>query len=65
MEKEAKNIQVGIWKKETTTESTQTKLKNTKKKNSFQSFFDNLLASITSFIDDILENILKFIEDMI
>ena len=50
---------------ETTTENTQTKLKNTKKKNSFQGFFDNLLASITSFIDDILENILKFIEDMI
>lgn len=64
-EKEAKNSQVGIWKKETTTENTQTELKNTKKKNSFQSFFDNLLASITSFIDDILENILKFIEDMI
>lgn len=64
-EKEAKNSQVGIWKKEDTTENTQTELKNTKKKNSFQSFFDNLLASITSFIDDILENILNFIEDMI
>lgn len=64
-EKEAKNSQVGVWKKETTTENTQTELKNTKKKNHFQSFFDNLLASITSFIDDILENILKFIEDMI
>lgn len=64
-EKKAKNSQVGIWKKEDTTENKQAELKNTKQKNSFQSFFDNLLASITSFIDDILENILNFIEDMI